>query len=418
MTKKLKASVASAAMCAVLAGCSTDLPTMDERLEPVAMPLFEADEAGAAGLIKTFQPEPYAAIIRQNVLEMQYRFDDNLKTLDIDRLRVRQSRLPQITPGLSTGSGGAASVELNIRQVLFDGDVKEAMFHDADIEAVARQIALLEVLNADINEDIGTYLSYRENTERAELLEDLQVRLEELLDIAETRLEGGIGTADEVALFQLELTEIETEVLIARSNAQADRTALENVDLSLSPRSFSQNSTLPPIEVLAAIAGRDQARSDLALTQEQNVPRVVVAASAGIDAATGIPSRNAGLRVETNPISIGGNADILSAEQAVFFAERELEETMTEVSRETRRLLQQIAALQSQETQTAKLADQAEARLMAFREQFEAGSAGITEAAGLVDILRRSLEQKVDVRYRILGLQSQLASMLGHYWTF
>lgn len=420
MLRKLKASATSAAMGLVVSGCATsDLPTMDERLERVGTALFEAaDKETPASLIKTSQPEPYASIVRQNVSEMQFRFDDNLKTLDIDRLRVRQSRLPQIAPGLSTGSGGAASVELNIRQVLFSGNLSEAMFHEADVEAVGRQIALLETLNDDINDDIETYLSYRENLERAELLGDLQGRLGELLEIAETRLEGGVGTADEVALFQLELTEIETEELIARSNAQVDRSALEDINVSLAPRRFSQKDTLLPTEVLAAIAERDQARSGLAVAQEQTVPRVVLAANAGIEATTGIPSRNAGLRVEANPINFGGNADVLSAEQAVFFAERELEDTVTEVSRETRRLLQQISALQSQEVQTTKLADQAEARLDAFREQFEAGTSGITEAAGLVDILRRSLEQKVDVRYQILNLQNQLASTMGHYWTF
>lgn len=411
-------TIATLGMSVAVAGCSAELPTIDSRLQPVSESLLhKRDESTSSAPLKTAQPEPYASIIRQNITDVEFRFDDNLRALEIARLRVRQSRLPQITPGLSTGSGGVAAVDLNIRQVLFNGDLSDAMFHDANIDAVGRHIELLDSLNDNILEDIGTFLSYRENLERSELLNELSGELEALLGIAETRLEGGIGTADDVALFKLELAEIETEALIARSDAEVDRETLENIDVSLAARSFAQSGNLPPMDVLAAVADRDAARSNLAVLQEEIEPRVVVAASAGIDAATGTPSRNAGLRVEAAPLSFGGNADVLAAKQAVTLADRELEETVSDVSRDTRRLLQQIEALKAQENQTKKLAGQAEDRLEAFREEFQAGSASLTEAAGLVDILRRTLERKVDVRYAILDRQSQLAAILGHFWS-
>lgn len=418
MRRKNRVAAASVTFLAVfLAGCSSALPTIDARLEAVAKPLLdEENDDRQAFFLKTSQPEPYAAIIRRNVEEIQFRFDDNLRTLEIARLRVKQGRLPQITPGLSTGLGGVAAVELNIRQVLFNGDLSKAMFHDADFQAVKRHIELLDALNSDILEDIETYLSYRENLERNELLTDLASRLEKLLSTAETRLEGGIGTVDDVTLFKLELTEVETEALIAKSDADVDLSALENINASLAPRSFVNKSGLPPIEVLAAIAERDAARSNLAVIKEEAEPRVVVVANAGFDTATGSPTKNAGLRVEADPISFGGNTNIMSAEQEVFLAERELERALTDVSRETRRLLQQIAALKAQRTQTDFLVEQTQERLEDFRDQFLAGTSGLPEAAGLVDTLRRSLEQKVEVRYRILRLQGELCANLGHFW--
>lgn len=420
MSRKSRMSTAPAvAIAFVLAGCSVELPTIDGRLEPIANPLLVDESAEGSGpILKTTQPEPYASIIRQNYDEVRFRFDDNLRTLEIARLRVRQSRLPQITPGLSTGTAGAVAVDVNVRQVLFNGDLSKAMFHEANIQAVNRQIALLETLNNDVLEDVETYLSYRENTERNMLLSDLAERLEELLSVAETRLQGGIGTANDVTLFQLELTEVETEALIAKSDAAVDLSTLGNINASLPPQNFVQNNSLPAIEVLAAIASRDEARGDLVVAKEEAEPRLVVRGTTGIDASTGLLSRNAGLAVEADPLQFGGDADILTAEQAVFLAERELEETVADVEKETRRLLQQIAALKTQEKQTSLLVDQTQSRLDAFGEQFLAGSSGLSEAAGLVDTLRRSLEQKVDVRYRILRLQSELAANLGYFWDF
>ncbi|MDA9865387.1 TolC family protein [bacterium] len=411
--------MSAVAMAMSLAGCSVELPTIDDRLKPIAKPLLvDGADQGGEPILKTSQPEPYASIIRQNYGEVRFRFDDNLRTLEIDRLRVRQSRLPQITPGLSTSVRSVASVDLNIRQVLFNGDLSKAMFQDADMQAVNRQIDLLESLNDDVLEDILTYLSYRENTERSRLLSNLARRLEDLLSVAETRLQGGIGTADEVTLFQLELTEVETEALIAKSDAAVDLSTLENINARIPPRPFVENNSLLPIEILSALAGRDQARVDLAVAKEESEPRLVLAANTGINSMTGVLSNNAGLIVEADPLQFGGDADILSAEQAVFLAERELDDTVLDVEKETRRLLQQISALQTQERQTSVLVDQTQLRLDAFQEQFLAGSSGLSEAAGLVDTLRRSLEQKVDVRYRILSLQSELAANLGHFWEF
>lgn len=418
MVKKSRISTVNMVVLALsISGCSVDLSRIDDRLEPIASPLLSGGETGAA-LPKTNQPEPYASIVLKNFEEVEFRLDDNLKTLENSRLRARQSQLPQVTPGASVGSSGIAGIDLGFRQVLLNGDLSKAIFHDADVQAVNRQITLLQAVNTDVLEDIQIYLSYHENIEREALLSDLTLLLEDLISLAKTRLEGGIGTADEVTLFKLELTEVQTDALIARSNAKVDLSSLNDVDASLSPTSFRQQSAHLPIEVLAAIADRDEARSNLTVVKEAAEPRLVLEATARIGVTTISPVSNAGLSVEADPIRFGGNPDILEAEQAAFLAERELEETISEVERDTLRLLQQISALESQEKQTTLLVDQTQARLEGFRERFLSGNAGLSEAAGLIDTLRRALEQKVDVQYGILNLQSELTAKLGHFWEF
>ena len=417
MGNKSKAAVA-ALLAMSLAGCTNVLPSIDARLKPIAAPLL-ADQAGdASNFLSTPQPEPYASIIRKNFNEVQFRFDDNIRTLENGRLRARQSRLPQVIPSASLGTSGLAGVDLGFRQALTNGDLSKALFHDADIQAVSRQITLLEALNNDVLDDIDTYLEYHENIEREALLSELAGRLDDLLSVAETRLQGGIGTADEVALFSLELTEVQTEALIAKSNASVELSSLDKINASIPPRTFVRQKTHLPIEVLAAVAERDEAQSNLAVVTETAEPRLVLEATGRFGVTTVSPVSNAGIRVETDPIQFGGNADILEAEQNAFLAERELEQTIFEVERDTLRLLQQIAALKIQEEQTVLLVNQTQSRLEGFRARFQAGNVGFSEAAGLVDTLRRSLEQRVEVKYRILGLQSELAASLGHFWTF
>ena len=83
MVKKSRISTVNMVVLALsISGCSVDLSRIDDRLEPIASPLLSGGETGAA-LPKTNQPEPYASIVLKNFEEVEFRLDDNLKTLSL-----------------------------------------------------------------------------------------------------------------------------------------------------------------------------------------------------------------------------------------------------------------------------------------------------------------------------------------------
>jgi len=384
-----------------MAGCTSIVTDLGAELEPIAQPLLATDsEDQTAPLPSINQPEPYASIIAQNLGEMGFRFDGNLRDLQIARLKTDQSRLPSFTPGASANVDGSTIAQLGMRQVLFAGGLYEAQFHDADVRAVVRQLELLEAVSKDASSDIDAYLSYHKNLELQSMLTDFSTRLEDLLDLADRRLQGG-----------------NTEAQIAASNASVDLASLSGIDVSAPPTDFSYNSDRLPLQVLTSMAKTHEARSALQLAQKSAQPNVVLNASVGLDLKTRLPNRNAGIAIEAEPIAIGGNVDILAAEQNVFLASNELNETRNELQRETQKLVQQIAALRVQSAQSDALVGQASSRLDTFEDRFLAGSSSLSEAAGLVDTLRRSMESSVDVRYRIYDLQRKLAEISGAYWS-
>jgi len=377
---------------AVLAGCTAVIPELDSALDPVSQPLLATSiETGNTPVLEPAQTGAYASIIETNFAEVRFRFDSNFEELRINRLGAQQTRLPKIIPGASANVNGSATLQVGVRQPLFNKNSYEAQFRDADIQAVRRQIILLQALNDEVSEDIETYFSYHRNLERTEFLADLAVQLEDLLGLAETRFDGGIGTASEVSLFQLELTDIETEAQISRSNAAVDLAELEDMDVSSPPQPFKRLDVHLPIDVLFAIADRDQRKSDLHVARVANEPKVVLEAQAGYDFTTGLPTSRAGVSVDTDEIELGGDTDILLAEQNLFLAEREVVEAFSDLESDIQRTLEQISALEDQQVQTDLLAQQAQGRLDAFDLQFQSGQSSLTEAASLIDVLRGSL---------------------------
>jgi len=394
-------------------GCSTIVSEVDPKLTAVAGDVISAkDEGRGAQAPHSAQPNPYAAILQRNFAEMQYRFDTNLRT------EARQGRYPQLRPGASARLDGDVIANVGVRQVLYDGGLYEAAFHDADVKAIGRQIDLLITVSDKASDDMVDYLNYRKNKELEATFTQLSHHLEKLLALAETRMNGGIGAYDEVVLFQLKLSEIMTEAQIAQSNAAVDVAALKDIDVSLAPAPFSFSQDHLPLSVMSALAAQYEARSAVQLAKRQSRPTLSLDADANYNLNTGTPGTGVGLTIDAAPVRFGGDVAVMEAEQALYVARQELNETVAEVRREQERLEMQIAALRLQATQTTELADKTQLRLAQFAGRFQAGSANLTEAAGIVDTLRRTLESQISVRYRILDLERQLAELTGAFWSF
>jgi len=402
---------------ALLAGCASVETDVDPVLKPFANTVLDVENntAERASIVPA-QPEPYVQILAKKYEELKFGADNNIRTLEISRLSNKQGRLPQLIPGASVGTNN--ELNLRVQQVLFDGGIYRAKFHADDHLAVLRQIEFLRDLNEKASGDIAIFLSYRKNLELGHLLTEKSAYLEKLLRVAKTRANGGVGDASDVSLFELKLSEMQTDAQIARADAQSDLVALGSEQADAKATDFVISETHLPLTVVHAIAKHAHALSDLELTKKERNPKVILEGRLGMDPFFGNPKSNIGVTVDKDPIAIGGNTNVLMAEQQVLLEQHNLDVAIRDAQRETDRIRARVTALESQLARTSLLSQQASYRFHDFSQQFQAGTAELSEAAGLVQTLRHSTEKTVTLKYQILDLQRQLAEQGGHFWTF
>lgn len=402
----------------LLCGCAMDTPVVEPQLEPVRQAITSEKPAKFEKSAKR-QARPYATIADFILEDVKFRFENNSRQLELSQSAARLQRFPQIRPSGQLSARDGPGINISVDQVVYDGGVYPARLFLNDAEAVARQIEILNTVNGMISEDVELYLSYHQNRETESLFDQLQKQIAELLDLAETRVQGGVGAANEVTLFQLRLTEVQTEARIARSRANVARTSLraaDRINLSGKPPSPVVTSDQLPPRIIEALATRELERGRLEIERTNVRPQVVVSGTVGSNLTSGVLNDDIGVRVRTNnPLPIYGNPDLRLAEQSLALAEAEMDRTIAETQREVAQLREEISLLKSQERDTGLLTQQAQARLEDFADQFRAGTVGITEAASLVDTVQRALRSEIQVRYDILDRERQLAEMTGSF---
>ena len=402
----------------LLCGCAMDSPVVEPQLEPVRQAITSEKPAKFEKSAKR-QARPYAIIADFILEDVKFRFENNSRQLELSQSAARLQRFPQIRPSGQLSARDGPGINISVDQVVYDGGVYPARLFLNDAEAVARQIEILNTVNGMISEDVELYLSYHQNRETESLFDQLQKQIAELLDLAKTRVQGGVGAANEVTLFQLRLTEVQTEARIARSRANVARTSLraaDRINLSGKPPSPVVTSDQLPPRIIEALATRELERGRLEIERTNVRPQVVVSGTVGSNLTSGVLNDDIGVRVRTNnPLPIYGNPDLRLAEQSLALAEAEMDRTIAETQREVAQLREEISLLKSQERDTGLLTQQAQARLEDFADQFRAGTVGITEAASLVDTVQRALRSEIQVRYDILDRERQLAEMTGSF---
>lgn len=398
-----------------LAGCASIKTDVNPALKPIANTVLEVKpNSGKSAFFRPAQPEPYAGILKQKFKELEFGIDNNLRTLEIARLSNKQSLIPQISPGASLGTNN--ELNLRITQVLYDGGTYSAKFKEDDRLAVLRQIEFLRDLNKKASDDIAIFLSYRKNVELGQILNEKSVHLVDLLKIAKTRANGGVGDASDVSLFELKLSEIRTDAQIALADAKSDLVALRRERIDEAAADFNIGDAHMSLDVLYAIATHEHAQSKLELAKKERNPKLILEGRIGMDPFFGTPQSNVGVSVDNEQIALGGNTNVQFAQQKVELERHNLEMAIRDAQRETDRIKARLEALQSQLAQTASLSEQSSARFKDFLKQFKAGTAELSESAGLVQTLRQSAEKTVTLKYQIFDLQRQLAEQGGHFW--
>lgn len=364
------------------------------------------------------QPEPYAQIIIANYKTQSFRLENNARRLEFSRFGSLELMYPQVHPGLRVGTTGNAVIRLDISQTLYDGGLSSAQAFNAEALAIARQIDILSQLDDDIVEDISQYLDYHQGLETVALLTQTSGQLNELLDLAEVRIDGGIGTNDEVALFALKVAEIDTDIQIAQSKADLARGYLaqySSKDLDVPPSTLAFEENRPPLLLMAALADRELARSEYEIARSKARPQVSLEGSVAIDLAIGKSVPGVTLDIgRDDPISLFGNKELQLAAEEFSFKDLELQEATREVELEAQQLISEISALQEQLARTEDLAMQSQDRLDEFQDRFLSGTATIGEAVSLIDTVDRVLDSKISIKYRVLAAELKLASLTGN----
>ncbi len=402
----------------LICGCAQEPRAIEPQLEPMRQAIT-GEQAADFEKLSSRQARPYAAIAKFALEDVMFRFENNSRQLELSQTAARLQRFPQIRPSGQISTQDGAGINISVDQVIYDGGVYPARLFLNDAEAIGRQIEILNTVNDMISEDVALYLSYHQNRETESLFDELQQQIAELLELARTRVQGGVGAANEVTLFQLRLTEVQTEARIARSRANVALSSLraaDQINLAGTPPSpVVTDDQLPP-RIVEAVAARELERGRLELERTNVRPQIVVSGTAGSDLTSGVLNDDIGVRVRTNnPLPIYGNPDLRLAEENLVLAEAELDRTVAETQREVAQLREEISLLRSQARDTGLLTQQAQARLEDFADQFRAGTVGITEAASLVDTLQRALRSEIQVRYDILDRERQLAEMTGSF---
>lgn len=401
----------------MLAGCANIKTDIDPDLQPIADTVLEVPEGPSKpAFFAPAQPEPYASILDKKYQELKFGVDNNQRTLEISRLSNKQMLLPQFIPGASVGTNNV--LNLQVQQVLFDGGMYRAKFKADDHLAVMRQIEFLLDLNKKASDDIAIFLSYRKNVELEKVLTDTSSYLSDLLRLAMTRADGGVGSSSDVSLFELKLSEMKTDAQIARADAQSDLVALGEEKITSKAVDFKMADDHLPLSIIQAIATLAHAKSDLELAKKERNPKVILEGRIGMDPFFGTPRSNIGISMDKDPITLGGNTNVMSAKQKVLLEQHNLEVAVRDAQRDTARIRARLTALKSQLNETITLSRVARSRFDDFSKQFQAGTANLSEAAGLVQTLRQSAEKKVTLKYQIFDLQRQLAQQGGHFWKF
>jgi len=408
----------TAILTVLVSGCTAPPAQVTNELMPVATPMlsYAQSEEEAKLTYSATQAEPYATFVQENLDDIRYKIESNARSFRLSRRSAEQDYSPQFKPGLRVGFEGSTELTLTMTQILFDSNRFEARIRRSDAEAIERHLRLLMEVNDDVSGDIKSYLSYWQNQETEAMLLDVAAWIAKILETAITRQEGGIGKASEVSLFQLKLDEITTDAEIAAAQSEIDKLDLDEGAVKRRPVPLKFNVQRTPIDVYLALARREVTKFDLDLVKREQRPSISIRGDSSYDIRNNRSDSEGGIAVDAKPTTLGRSAKVDLAEEAFKLAAQDVEESKADAKKELLRIQAQIFSLRVQREKAGNLKKLAKARLDGFLEQFQAGSANLTEATSLADTLKRAAESEIQVKYRIFDQQRELARLTGSFW--
>ncbi|MCF2904301.1 TolC family protein [Octadecabacter sp. CECT 8868] len=356
---------------------------------------------------------PYAQVA-QSVLEANSRAAEADLRAAMLRAEARELNwLPSVGPSISLSSLGSVVAGLLIDQTLFDGGAKRAEreFARADVEVAA--VALAQDTNDRVYQALDLYLTAQASEARAAVNEGGMARMERFEYVMSERVNAGINDRADLQLVQQKLTQMRSDLLEDRENANSARAEL--AAMSATPLDGVSGisslgdvvGTAQPLDVMKTQAEGTRGLAEARALQAGYMPNISASGTVGVSDSAGI---NVGI---PNGLGFGRGADMAAIDAMGEAAELQIAEQREDSAREVAAVQGQITSLRRQQGNIQTIISQAQDNYTLFEEQLRAGQRTVPEVVGVFRTKLDAEREAVALRYDLARQELILARIYG-----
>ncbi|MBU2992982.1 TolC family protein [Octadecabacter sp. 1_MG-2023] len=356
---------------------------------------------------------PYAQVA-QSVLEANSRAAEADLRAAMLRAEARELNwLPSIGPSISLSSLGSVVAGLLIEQTLFDGGAKRAEreFARADVEVAA--VALAQDTNDRVYQALDLYLTAQASEARAAVNEGGMARMERFEYVMSERVNAGINDRADLQLVQQKLTQMRSDVLEDRENANSARAELAAMSATSLDGVSGISSlgdvvgTAQPLDVMKTQAEGTRGLAEARALQAGYMPNISASGTVGVSDSAGI---DVGI---PNGLGFGRGADMAAIDAMGEAAELQVAEQREDSAREVAAVQGQITSLRRQQGNIQTIISQAQDNYTLFEEQLRAGQRTVPEVVGVFRTKLDAEREAVALRYDLARQELILARIYG-----
>ncbi len=355
---------------------------------------------------------PYAAVAAAVLAASEGPAAAELRVARLKAEARSRNWLPSLGPGVSLTSLSTVAASILLDQAILDNGRRKAEreFAAADVEVAA--VTLAGDLNARVHDGLARYVEGRMAAAQGRVAEAAAARMAEWSRVAEARVAGGIADRSESGAIAQKHADL-------RRMAAADREALRTAEAELAALtdgvlpaadglSALGASDAVPLPVLRAEAEGRRLRAEARIARSGLLPGLRASAGVsggGIDVGADIGADKL--------LNLGTRSDLDALAAAGAVADQRLAEARDTVDRRRVALERQIAALDSEQTETAALLAETREGVALYEAQQEVGRRSLLDLASLYETQARLERDLAGLPYRIALLRLQLAQLQG-----
>lgn len=433
MKQNYRHGLGAVALCALVAGCSTDtgesvvsrfagmvpgVPAMAGD-EPVSASV--ADIADASPIIDALRTRrsaisagsPYDRVA-QAVMASDARVAE--ANLAVARLRVEAAQhnwLPTIGPDVSLTSLSEVVAALVIEQVIFDNGRKVAERDKAKADVELAAVALVEDGNERVYEALSLYLIAEEGRDTQAHFGIALTDMTEFERVMNRRVEGGVSDMSDLNVLRQKLNSIKaqreaamesTGTALAELNAMSG-TRLDDLRGLGDLRMATDNA---PLGVLRSEAEREVSLAEARISRASYLPGL------GLEGEVSDDGFSASLEVTTDSLfGLGTMAELKAIETGKTTAERQVTVARERAAREIASQQARLDAYRRQLSETRLLTVSAKQNLDLFQRQYDGGQRQVMDVVGVYETYAASLEKEISLRYQAGRAELELARLKG-----
>ncbi|MBE2278047.1 MAG: TolC family protein [Rhodobacteraceae bacterium] len=322
--------------------------------------------------------------------------------------------LPSIGPDVSLTSLGELAARMLLDQTVFDNGRRRAErdFAAADVEVAA--VSLATELNQQVHDGLKLYLEARRATELAAITDTALVRMADFERIMRIRHEGGLADGSDYRVITQKQAEMQATLSSERegaASAWAELAAMTKRPME----GITGLSDLPPDQgqpqPLSVLLARGEAARTAA---EVRVARaglfLGIGAKASLERDGGL---DAGLKLDGNGFGFGRGDNMKALAETEEAARRRVDEAARDADRRIVALGREIAELNAEQAQNAKILAEMEANLILFTEQYRAGGRSLIDLVDQFEAVVAMKRGHASLKYQIAQARLDIALLRG-----